>query len=242
MSDFITLRPNTPLLVPIADYPTTGDMVLDPVCGSGGIGHAALRLGRRCIVIDRSPDAINVTWERLTRASEAGEFPAVVQRCEHGGRVNAWSMVHRVEFRDDDAIPWDNGDSYVVLGDALEVMRSMPDSFVALVYADPPYGTQKTFTGKAGSFDDTWHWDDVAESRLAELAEMADGRIGNDAADRDWLIDWLTLMRRSEKDSKTSMTAYLVWVALLMVECRRVMGSTSYELAYPALTKAGFVV
>lgn len=35
-------------------YP--GDMVLDPVCGSGTA--AALRLGRRFIVIDSNPEAM----------------------------------------------------------------------------------------------------------------------------------------------------------------------------------------
>lgn len=46
-----------------------GDVVLDPTCGSGTTGIAAMRLGRRAICIDRSEDAISAARNRI--AAEA---------------------------------------------------------------------------------------------------------------------------------------------------------------------------
>jgi DNA modification methylase len=43
-----------------------GDVVLDPCCGSGTTLVVARRLGRRWIGIDRSPTAIELSWERLS--------------------------------------------------------------------------------------------------------------------------------------------------------------------------------
>lgn len=42
-----------------------GDLVLDPMCGSGTTGAVATRLGRRFIGIDRSEEAIRVASSRL---------------------------------------------------------------------------------------------------------------------------------------------------------------------------------
>ena len=60
---------NTGLAVPggqgLGEVHYAGDLVLDPVCGSGSTAAAALRLGRRFIVIDSNPDAVDVAWQRL---------------------------------------------------------------------------------------------------------------------------------------------------------------------------------
>lgn len=42
-----------------------GDLVVDPFCGTGTTGAAALKLGRRCIVGDRDGYQISITRERL---------------------------------------------------------------------------------------------------------------------------------------------------------------------------------
>ena len=42
-----------------------GDIVLDPMAGSGTTGEAALKLNRKCILIDQNPDAIKIINERL---------------------------------------------------------------------------------------------------------------------------------------------------------------------------------
>jgi len=60
-----------------------GDVVLDPFCGSGTTLVAAERLGRNWIGIDCSPEAIELTRERLARTeqdtfnSSSGEFPNI---------------------------------------------------------------------------------------------------------------------------------------------------------------------
>jgi site-specific DNA-methyltransferase (adenine-specific) len=51
-----------------------GDVVLDPFCGSGTTLHAAQKLGRRWIGIDRTPVAIEVAKRRLVEAFPAAEF------------------------------------------------------------------------------------------------------------------------------------------------------------------------
>ena len=42
-----------------------GDLVLDPFCGSGTTGVAAARLGRRWLLVDRNPAAVEIARRRL---------------------------------------------------------------------------------------------------------------------------------------------------------------------------------
>lgn len=51
----------------ISVHTDPGDWVLDPFCGSGTTGVAALRLGRNAVLIDRNPDAVSVAASRLSR-------------------------------------------------------------------------------------------------------------------------------------------------------------------------------
>ena len=48
-----------------------GDLILDPFAGSGTTGAAALELGRRVVLIDESPDAIDVIERRLGVSAES---------------------------------------------------------------------------------------------------------------------------------------------------------------------------
>jgi site-specific DNA-methyltransferase (adenine-specific) len=52
-----------------------GDLVLDAYAGSGTTGVAALRLGRRHLLIDRNPDAVAIARRRIVEA-QAGLGPA----------------------------------------------------------------------------------------------------------------------------------------------------------------------
>ncbi len=47
-----------------------GDLVLDPFAGSGTTGVAAARLGRRWLLVDRNPEAVEIARARL--AAEQG--------------------------------------------------------------------------------------------------------------------------------------------------------------------------
>jgi site-specific DNA-methyltransferase (adenine-specific) len=42
-----------------------GDWCLDPFCGSGTLGAVCARLGRRYVLVDSSPEAVEVTRRRL---------------------------------------------------------------------------------------------------------------------------------------------------------------------------------
>ncbi len=46
-----------------------GDLVLDPYAGSGTTGVAASRLGRRWLLVDRNPVAVEIARARLARES-----------------------------------------------------------------------------------------------------------------------------------------------------------------------------
>ncbi len=52
-----------------------GDLVLDPFCGSGTTLVAAMRLGRRWIGIDQSPEAVAIARDRLDPAIIADTVP-----------------------------------------------------------------------------------------------------------------------------------------------------------------------
>lgn len=157
---------NSGVAVPgeLAERTGPGDLVLDPMCGSGTTAAACLQLGRRFIVIDQEPAAIEVTWERIQLQILRGDYKRVIKPC--GERVG----VHRVVWQSWLPAPdWDNGDSYVVLGDMLDVCKTIPDGTVDLVYMDPPFASQRDYEGKRGGFSDTWEWDDEAEENWQRL-------------------------------------------------------------------------
>ena len=47
-----------------------GDLVLDPMAGSGTTGIAALKLGRTVVLIDRNPDAIEIMERKINSLTE----------------------------------------------------------------------------------------------------------------------------------------------------------------------------
>ena len=62
-------------------------------------------------------------------------------------------------------------------GDNLTLLKSIKDESVNLVYADPPYGTGKVFTDKAGKFSDTLTEDKFIKwlkPRLEEIYRVLD--------------------------------------------------------------------
>lgn len=199
------------------------DLLLDPVCGSGTSAAAAAGLCRRFIAIDREQAAVSTTFERL---------PWYVQR--QTARVE-W-LVDRHRFLRDPAV-WDCGANFVVRGDCIAVLRSMPDSFVALVVADPPFNAGRDFRNKAGEgFSDVWEWDTAAEQRLAEIeaTDCTTNRYlaGKTAADRESAREALLLtVRSSLLMGAADRASYLTWAGLLLMESRRVMGS--YDLHEP---------
>lgn len=117
--------------------------------------------------------------------------------------------------------------NHLYYGDNLTVLReAIRDESVDLIYLDPPFnsnaGYNVLFKAPDGSgsaaqieaFDDTWHWNDSAESAFAEVL-----RSGNGAA-----AEMLRAMRGflGEND----MMAYLAMMAARLIELHRVLKPT----------------
>jgi site-specific DNA-methyltransferase (adenine-specific) len=117
--------------------------------------------------------------------------------------------------------------NHLYYGDNLTVLRdSIRDESVDLIYLDPPFnsnaGYNVLFRAPDGSgsaaqieaFDDTWHWNDSAESAFADVL-----RSGNGAA-----AEMLRAMRGflGEND----MMAYLAMMAARLIELHRVLKPT----------------
>ena len=68
---------------------------------------------------------------------------------------------------------WDNGDSCVVQGDAIHVMRTMPGNFFQVVYLDPTFNTQRVYNkGMPTELSDIRKWDHAAEAMLKSLGNL----------------------------------------------------------------------
>jgi len=61
-----------------------GDVVADPFMGSGSVGVAALRLGRRFIGTDLNPEAVQLTGQRLRQLAEGTQASVTASTTEPG--------------------------------------------------------------------------------------------------------------------------------------------------------------
>ncbi len=111
-------------------------------------------------------------------------------------------------------------------GDNLDVLRRhVPDESVDLVYLDPPFNSNATYSVLFGhadgskssaqikAFDDTWHWDNAAATAFEEAVTR-----GGQVAQA--LVAFRTLLGPS------TMLAYLSMMAPRLVELRRVLKPT----------------
>ena len=129
----------------------SGHVLLDPMCGSGSSCVSALIEGRRFIGIDINPYAIETTWHRCMEVLEGEDY--IHQRKADGEQMRIRIKValrnsSRLEFASStrlQSVAWNNGDSYLILGDSFDVMQSMPRDLIDLVYIDPPFATERTF-------------------------------------------------------------------------------------------------
>ena len=104
-------------------------------------------------------------------------------------------------------------------GDNLDILRAMPDRCVDLVYLDPPFNKNRNFAAPIGSkaagaaFKDTWTLDDVDLAWHGEIAEEHPGL-------------YQTIDAAGTAHSK-GMKAYLIYMAVRLLELRRVMKATA---------------
>ena len=102
--------------------------------------------------------------------------------------------------------------------DNLEVMRGMADECIDLIYLDPPFNSNHNYAAPIGSqaagaeFKDTWTLDEID---LAWYGEIADAYPG--------LYDLLTA---TQKIHGNSMMAYLIYMAVRIMEMGRILKPT----------------
>jgi site-specific DNA-methyltransferase (adenine-specific) len=112
-------------------------------------------------------------------------------------------------------------------GDNLDILRDyVPTESIDLIYLDPPFNSQRTynvlFSYESGeeseaqitAFEDTWHWDRMAEETYHQLVTGAPDRVSTMiAALREFI-------------GPSQMLAYLVMMAARLVELHRVLKPT----------------
>ena len=103
-------------------------------------------------------------------------------------------------------------------GDNLHVLRGMNSECVDLIYLDPPFNSNRTYEAPIGSkaagaaFKDAWTLDDVDVHEHGELADR------NQAA--------YSVIEAARQAHGKSMQAYLIMMAVRLLEMRRVLKPT----------------
>jgi site-specific DNA-methyltransferase (adenine-specific) len=72
-----TQKPLDLMLELVRDFTSPDDLILDPYAGSGTTGVAALRLGRRVILIEQKPEYAALAIDRLTAESTGSTLQAL---------------------------------------------------------------------------------------------------------------------------------------------------------------------
>jgi DNA modification methylase len=75
--DHPTEKPLTLMLDLVESFTDANDVIVDPYCGSGTTGVAALRLGRRFIGIEKDADFAQIARTRIVAESEGSTLQAV---------------------------------------------------------------------------------------------------------------------------------------------------------------------
>ena len=114
----------------------------------------------------------------------------------------------------------------LVRGDNLEEMRRFPDECIDLIATDPPFNSKRDYfvpyRDEHGqepdtlirAFTDTWTWGEAAEEAYGELIVEVGGQIGD------------TIQGLRQFLNQTPMMAYLVMMAIRIVEMHRILKNT----------------
>ena len=114
----------------------------------------------------------------------------------------------------------------LIRGDNLESMRSFPDASIDLIATDPPFNSKRDYfvpyTDEKGNqpnvlmkaFEDTWSWGTEAELVYQELLVDVGGQVGE------------TIEGLRKFLNETPMMAYLVMMAIRIVEMHRLLKNT----------------
>ncbi len=113
-------------------------------------------------------------------------------------------------------------------GDNLEIMHQWQDSWVDMMYADPPFNSKQKFnqlyaieaanketpSASLKAFDDTWHWSREAQARVDELTGMVTSPIHKTIAGLHLIL------------GNCGMMAYISYMAIRLVEMKRLLKPT----------------
>lgn len=86
----------TPLdlwLALVEDFTDPGEIVLDPFCGSGSLGQACVRLGRRYIGMDNGKDASGKPWAEWAREGIEAELRGMTRAQAKAGQIGLFERV-----------------------------------------------------------------------------------------------------------------------------------------------------
>jgi len=111
--------------------------------------------------------------------------------------------------------------SKLYFGDNLDVLRSMSQESVDLIYLDPPFNSNANYNvlfgaqGRASqaqveAFKDTWSWEDAARDAYQDLIERCDKTSLLVKGLRPWL-------------GESTMMAYIVMMAVRLIEMERIL-------------------
>lgn len=115
-------------------------------------------------------------------------------------------------------------------GDNLEVLRKyIRDESVDLCYIDPPFNSKRNYNqiynnigkedaAQAQAFIDTWEWNSLAEEGFAQIVDNYQGRFTSQIIN--------LIVGLSNVLDKGSLLAYLISIALRVVEIHRVLKPT----------------
>ena len=114
----------------------------------------------------------------------------------------------------------------LVRGDNLEEMRQFPDECIDLIATDPPFNSKRDYfvpyrdehgqepDTLVRAFTDTWIWGEAAEAAYEHLLVEVGGQIGN------------TIQGLRQFLNETPMMAYIVMMAIRIVEMHRILKPT----------------
>jgi len=106
----------------------------------------------------------------------------------------------------------------IFTGDCLHVMRGMNTGCVDFIYLDPPFNSNHDYAAPIGSkaagaaFKDTWGLDDIKRAEAGEIKKTHPSV-------------W-ALLQAAEHVHSASMRAYLTYMAVRVLEMKRVLAST----------------
>lgn len=83
-----------PLLMELVElFTDPGELVLDPFCGSGSLGIACMRLGRRYIGMDNGKDANGKPWAEWAREGIEAELRGLTRAQARAGQIGLFERV-----------------------------------------------------------------------------------------------------------------------------------------------------